>query len=152
VGTLISLIAGRVVAFDSAPVIYFIEEHPLYLGLADELFDALDRGQAQGMTSTLTLMEVLVRPLRAGRRDLVEAYRRLLTRAMGIALHPVDERTCESAAQLRANQPWLRTPDALQVATALEHGADLMVTNDDRWRRLREIQIVVLKDYVGASP
>ena len=151
-GTLTSLIGGKAVAFDSAPVIYFIEEHPLYLVLVDELFDVLDRGHAHGMTSTLTLMEVLVRPLRAGRRDLVEAYRRLLTRAIGITLHPLDQRTCESAAQLRANQPWLRTPDALQVATALEHGADLMVTNDERWRRLREVRIVVLKDYVTAGP
>ncbi len=146
-GTLIPLIAGKTVAFDSAPVIYYLEEHPSYLILADEFFDALDRGQARGITSALTLMEVLVRPIRDGRLDLAERYRRLLTRSIGVSLYPIDERACERAAQLRADHPWLRTPDALQVATALEHGANAMVTNDDSWRRLTEIPVIVLKDY-----
>jgi predicted nucleic acid-binding protein len=151
VGTLIPLIAGKAVAFDSAPVIYYLEEHPSYLTVADEFFDALDRGQARGITSALTLMEVLVRPIREGRLDLAERYRRLLTRAVGVALYPIDERACERAAQLRADHLWLRTPDALQVATALEHGANVMVTNDDRWRRLTEIPIIVLRAYKAAK-
>jgi len=34
VGQLNSLITGKLVAFDSAPLIYYIEEHPEYLGLS----------------------------------------------------------------------------------------------------------------------
>jgi len=52
------------------------------------------------------------------------------------------------SARMRAKNEWIRTPDAIQVATALQHGAEMMVTNDDRWRRLTEIRVVVLSDYL----
>jgi hypothetical protein len=42
VGKLTTLIDGKLVAFDTAPLIYYIEEHPEYLPLADELFDIFD--------------------------------------------------------------------------------------------------------------
>ena len=69
-GQLTTLITGKLVAFDSAPLIYYIEEHPDYLPLADQLFGAIDSGLARGMTSVLTLQEVLVKPLREKQPDL----------------------------------------------------------------------------------
>ncbi len=56
-GKLTSIITGKLVAFDSAPLIYYLEEHPAYLSVADELFDAIDGGMARGMTSALTLLD-----------------------------------------------------------------------------------------------
>ena len=41
-GELTNLIAGKLVAFDTAPLIYYIEEHPHYLPIVDELFNAFD--------------------------------------------------------------------------------------------------------------
>lgn len=78
-GQLTPLIAGKLVAFDTGPLIYYIEEHPDYLSPADEIFSAIDSGTAHGMTSVLTLQEVLVKPLREGRKDLAEKYRDVLT-------------------------------------------------------------------------
>ena len=150
-GKLRSIITGKLVAFDRAPLIYYLEEHPAYLSVADELFDAIDGGMALGMTSVLTLLEVLVKPLREGLQDLASQYRELLTNAVGITLHPIDEPVCERTAQLRAKYDWLRTPDALQVATAIQHGADVIVTNDERWKRLTEIEAVIMKDYMPAQ-
>jgi hypothetical protein len=46
VGQLTSLITGKLIAFDTGPLIYYIEEHPDYLSRADELFSALDSGAA----------------------------------------------------------------------------------------------------------
>jgi hypothetical protein len=57
VGQLTSLITGKLIAFDTGPLIYYIEEHPDYLSRADELFSAFDSGAALGMTSVLTLQE-----------------------------------------------------------------------------------------------
>lgn len=151
-GRLTPVMTGKLVAFDSAPLIYYLEERPDYLAVADELFDAIDRGIAHGITSVLTLLEVLVVPLRDGRQDLADQYRQLLMNAGGVALHVIDEVIGERAAQLRATYRWLRTPDAIQVATAIEHGADIMVTNDDRWKRLAEIEVAVLKDYIVTQP
>jgi len=150
VAKLTPLITGKLVAFDTAPLIYYIEENPVYLPLVDELFDAFDDDIAQGITSVLTLQEVLVKPLRDGHSDLADKYRQVLTNSVNITLHMIDEATCETAAEMRAKYAWLRTPDALQIATAINHNAQIIVTNDDRWQRLTEIEVAVLQHFLDS--
>ena len=147
-GTLTPVITGKAVAFDTSPLIYYIEQNPQYQGVADELFNAMDSGATRGMTSVLTLLEVLVQPLRSGRRDLASQYRQVLENSRGIRLLPVLSDTCEVSARLRAKYEWIRTPDAIQIATALQNNAEMIVTNDDRWRPLTEIPVVILRDYL----
>ena len=147
-GKLSQVIAGRFFAFDTSALIYYIEQHPKYSALTEELFGAVDRGDARAITSVLTLLEVLVRPLRSGLTDLARQYRELLSGANGINLLPIGTERCELSARLRAKYDWIRTPDAIQVGTAIQHGAELIVTNDDRWRRLTEIQAVILRDHL----
>lgn len=151
-GRLTAALEGKIFAFDSAPLIYYLEQHPRYFLLADELFDSVRLRLALAITSILTLVEVLVMPIRKGRHDLGDDYRRLLTRTRGITLFSIDRAICERAARLRAQNSWLRTPDALQLATAVEHRADLVVTNDSRWKQVKDIQVVVLGDYLESRP
>jgi predicted nucleic acid-binding protein len=54
------------------------------------------------------------------------------------------------AAELRAIHN-LRLPDAFQLASAIEHGATHFVTNDARLKRVGEIRVLVLEDYVTAA-
>jgi predicted nucleic acid-binding protein len=56
------------------------------------------------------------------------------------------------AAHIRGKYSWLRTPDAIQLATALEHGAGVVITNDEKWRRISELPTLVLKDYLSVLP
>lgn len=56
---------------------------------------------------------------------------------------PLDQRVAEEAAQLRAIQD-LRTPDAIQVATAVRTGASHFLTNDSALGRLSGISVLVL--------
>lgn len=65
---------GQVVSLDTAPLIYYIEEHPRYLPLLDPFFDAIGQRELRVVTSTVTLLEVLVQPLRQGNLRLVERY------------------------------------------------------------------------------
>jgi predicted nucleic acid-binding protein len=146
VGRLESLVKGRIVAFDTAPLIYYIEENSNYLPLVEELFELIDDGSVQGFTSVLTLLEVLVKPMREGQEEIADQYREILTGSANISLYPIGEAVCETAADLRSRYPWLRTPDAIQIATAIAHQAATIVTNDERWKRIAEIDIVVLDD------
>jgi predicted nucleic acid-binding protein len=151
-GELTSVVHGKLVAFDTAPIIYYLEEHTRYLAPVEEVFSVIRQRLAQGLTSVLTLVEVLVKPLREGQHDLANEYRRLLAGTRGLILYPATQSICERAALVRSTHKWLRTPDALQVATALEYGAHMIVTNDERWRRLTEIPVVILRDYMPAEP
>jgi predicted nucleic acid-binding protein len=54
---------------------------------------------------------------------------------------PVDLAIAERAAELRARYN-LKTPDALQVATAIETGCNAFLTSDMRLKRITELRIL----------
>src|SRR5687767_3515608 len=118
----IDVLRGTIVGLDTAPLIYLIEENPSYLPFVRPFFEAVDLGEFQLVTSTLTLAEVLVHPMRRGDHELADQYRRILLHANHVTTVPVSETIAEEAAQLRARHA-LRTPDAIQLATASCSGA-----------------------------
>ena len=82
--------------------------------------------------------ECLVDPARRGRAD--EAQEKI--RLLGLEIVPLDDQTAERAAALRARVRSLRLPDALVVATAEALDADVVLTGDDRWRRLPRVRVL----------
>lgn len=134
---------GKKVGLDTAPIIYFIEEHPLYLPVVRPFFEMLDKGEFAGVTSTITLLEVLVHPFRQGDEAMVNRYKEVLLGARNLDVLATLDDIAEEAARLRATYN-LRTPDAIQMATALYAGASFFLTNDLRLPFLPELEILVL--------
>ncbi len=71
---------GKTVALDTAPLIYFIEQDPARIAKLKPFFAAAESGHIRLVTSPITLIEVLVQPLRTGHDDLARAYREILLR------------------------------------------------------------------------
>lgn len=137
-----------VVAIDSAAFIYFIEEHPVYAPLLASLFEQrLEQNENRAITSVVALAEVLVQPLRANRHDLVEKYRAFLVHGPNLTLADLTPAIAERAAALRARHN-VRLPDAFQLAAALEHGASHFITNDTRLKKITDLRVLALDDYV----
>lgn len=120
---------GSIVGLDTGPLIYYIEEHPTFFPRVVPFFEAAARGEFRLVTSLVTLIEVLVHPLREGRSDLARQYREILLESANLTVVPLDERIAEQAAELRARHK-LRTADAIQVATALHSSAGWFFTSD----------------------
>jgi predicted nucleic acid-binding protein len=38
--------------------------------------------------------------------------------------------------------------DAIQISTSIDVGADAFLTNDDKLKQVKEIKVLVLKDYL----
>ena len=131
---------GKTVGLDTAPLIYFIEENPSYLEIVRSFFEAMDRGEFMVVTSTVTLMEVLVHPLRSKNKELAAEYRDILLNSKLMTLE-ISNDVAEQAAQLRAAYN-IRTPDAIQVSAALSAGATHFFTNDVRLPEIPSIQIL----------
>jgi len=129
--------------FDTAPVIYFIEANARYDALVTEIFQRVSGGISEGITSVITLTEVLIHPLRRGDAALQQQYGDLLINSANFQTLPIDIKTATSAADLRARYN-LRTPDALQVATAIAAGCDAFLTNDSGLHRVSELRVLVL--------
>ncbi len=125
----VDALRGSVVAVDTAPLIYFMEEHPRYLPHLRAFFGSVARGQIRIVTSMLALTEVLIHPLRQGNAHLAHEYRRILLQADNVQTLPVSAAIAEEAARLRAKHN-VRTPDSIQIATAINAGAKTFLTND----------------------
>lgn len=107
------------------------------------LWEALDRGAIEVVTSQLTMLETLVKPLRDGDQALAEDYEKLLT-ATAVRTLPVTASILRDAARIRAAFN-LKTPDAIHAATALAAGCVLFITNDTDYRKLTSLPVVILK-------
>jgi len=140
----IEALRGSTVGLDTGPLIYYIEEHPTFLAKIRPFFEAAERNEFRIVTSFVTLIEVLVHPLREGRPELAEEYRNILLQAPALTTIPLDEGIAEEAATLRARHN-LRTPDAIQLATAIRSGASWFLTNDAGLADVSEISVLVLK-------
>jgi predicted nucleic acid-binding protein len=137
------------VALDTVVFIYFIEEHQRYLPVLDPVFAAIDKGRLPAVSSSLTLLEVLVVPYRAGNTPLAEQYERVLTRSRGLRLVDIDRAQLRAASQLRALHSNLRTPDAIQVSAAQSGGCSVLLTNDRDMPTIPELRILQLRDFAG---
>ena len=134
---------GTTVGVDTSPVIYLVEEHPTYLGLVAEFFSAVHAGHIMAVTSTVTLLEVLVQPFRRGADRLTGQYREALLNSPNLSCVAVTGEIAEAAARLRAIYN-LRTPDAIQLATAIQSGATSFLTNVSFLTTVLGIKIMVL--------
>lgn len=142
-------IRGKTVGLDTAPLIYYVERNATYVDTVRPFFAALDAGEFRVETSALTLAEVLVLPLRRKEAALVERYRDILLNTPGLAIRPVSREIAEGAAEIRAVYGRVRTPDAVQLATALSGGAEFFLTNDAGIPDLPDLRMLRVDDLVG---
>lgn len=137
------------IALDSSVFIYFVESHPRYAPAVREVFAAIDAGRLEAVTSAVSLLEVLVAPLRAGDRQLAATYEAVLTTSPGLTLREVDLPLLRAAAEVRASTG-VRVPDALQLAAGLEARCTAFLTNDRRLPRVGRMRVVQLDAVLDA--
>ena len=115
---------------DSNLFIYQLEDLGPLGNRANFIFERLSLRNDTLLTSTLTLGEVLVKPVRTGNRALEAKYRELL-REPEVKVLAFDRAAGEIFARVRQDRT-IKAPDAIQLATAASAGCDLFITNDDR--------------------
>ncbi len=136
-----------VVGLDTVVFIYHFEAHPRYLPLTTAILSQVEEGRKKGVTSTITLMELTVRPWQLGQGAVARHYEALLENFPNLLMADIDRDVARKAAQLRAEYR-VRPADALQVAAAVVHGASAFLTNDHRLSRLAPIiEILQLDDF-----
>jgi predicted nucleic acid-binding protein len=145
---LIADLGAGPIALDTAIFIYFIEGSARFAPLLRALFRAADAGERELVTSSLTLLEVLVVPYRAGNEPLADRYEALLTRSRGVRVIDMTRGLLRAAARLRA-ATGVRTPDAIQLAAALLAGCGTFLTNDRRLPPIPGLRTVQLASYAA---
>ena len=130
---------GATVLVDTSPFIYILEGKQPFADMFQGLFELADAGGVTICLSVITLAEVLTGPYQAGLTPLAKRYEKVLN---GYEVLPVSPAIASLAAQLRA-QYKLRLPDALQLATALDVGADALVTHDRDFSKMTGLRVLM---------
>ena len=134
---------GRRTYLDANLYIYAFEGIEAHRTKMAGLLAAIDRQEVSVVASELLFTELLPRPMKDGRQDLVERYLELFRSTPRIHPAPVDRRVILRSAHLRADFG-LRSMDALHLATALVHECETFVTNDQRLARVDRLRVLTL--------
>jgi uncharacterized protein len=128
--------------WDTNVFIYLLEGYgPLHDRVVRLRQTMLARGD-QLATSTLTLGEILVKPIEQGNLELARKYEEaILATSLVISF---DVKASRAFARLRSDLS-IRGPDAVQLACAAAAGVDLFITNDERLhaKYIEGIQFIV---------
>lgn len=142
--------AQRSLLLDSTAIIAYLNGGESVSPAATHIIDDWVKcGRNAASVSMITVMEVLVRPMKqqAG----VMAVRDFLTRFPNFKPRDVNMQVAVEAAALRARHGF-KPPDALIIATGIVHQTDYLVTNDARWAKKlggfsSGIQVLNLSDF-----
>lgn len=136
------------VYLDTDAIIYSVERIEPYATILQPLWISAQKGIFLIVSSELTLMETLVKPLRNADVMLEKAFRTLLTSAREIRLIPINRPVLELGAWLRVATR-IKTPDSIHAATALAVQCNLLISNDPVYRRIPELEVTILDDLLA---
>jgi uncharacterized protein len=128
------------VYLDTAPVIYTVEQVPLYAPAVDA---RLSGPGVMLVASDLTRMECRVKPLREGNTNLLKDYDDYFDEAIA-EIVPLSREVMDRAAEIRAKYGF-KTPDAIHLAAAVASSCEVFLTNDHRLDRFLEVTIEVVQ-------
>lgn len=128
--------------WDTNLFIYLFEDYGALSKATTELRKKMLARGDQLLTSTLTLGEILVKPVERGDMALCAKYETAVTAAS--VMLSFDTKAARIYASLRSDRA-LRAPDAIQLACGAAAGVDLFVTNDARLqgKQVDGIQFIV---------
>jgi predicted nucleic acid-binding protein len=130
---------------DSAPVIYYVEQHPIFCPLIESTFQAIETGIITAVTSPITLAECLIMPHRLSLTQLQQDFTDLICEGDHTEFISIDRAIAQTASELRAKYN-LSLTDALQVSSALASNCQALLTNDAGLRRITALPVLLVSD------
>src|SRR3990167_5403672 len=135
------------VGIDAMCFIYQFQAHLLFGSLTSIIFSRMEDKKLHGCTSVLSLAEILSYPkLQLDRLSWEEEIRKFW-QTPNLKVVDIDSKICEAASILKVKYS-LTLPDAIQVTTAIFSKAEGFVTNDEKFRRVKELPVILLGDYI----
>ena len=134
---------------DASGLIYSVERVEPYRTLLEPMWQEAQDGNITIVSSPLLVLEALVKPLRDGNAEIEMQYRELFASG-AVRLLDASYQVFEDAANIRA-ATGLKTPDAIHAATAMRAECSLLITNDNDFRRVQALPVVVLDDLLDEN-
>lgn len=127
---------------DTNIVIYVVEGNPAFAPKAVLRLAAAQSAGDSFTISDLTRMEGLVGPLKTNNTAVQTSFRAFFSRP-DVQVVAITAAVCDRAARIRATHNF-KPMDALQLAAAVESGANIFLTADARLRSFTDLTVEVL--------
>jgi uncharacterized protein len=132
------------VYLDANCVIYLVELNPIWGPKVLTRISSLRDGGSRIAVGDLARTECLAQPFLKGNSAVIADFQAFFS-SDDIDVLPLTAAVCERAAKIRAASLFqLKVPDCLHLATAIEHGCGLFLTNDVALRRCTQITVDIL--------
>lgn len=136
------------IAIDTNIFIYVFEQSVEFGEKSKELLEKVEAGIFSAVASSVSLTEILVKPIREKDISLEKQYKLLFNHFPNLTIVSIDNLVASQAAYLRGIYG-IKTPDALIVASAIIANAEVLITNDDRLAQIKEIKCVSVDDFLA---
>ena len=142
----INKLRGTRVYFDTNPIIYFIEQNTQFVELVTPVFEMIGEDSILAFTSELSLTEVLIKPIRDNRIQIIQTHKELLLDPELFTLISPNQDTFLLAAELGGKSS-MRMPDAIHMACAIESKCKYFITNDKGIKSTADVTVVQISDF-----
>jgi len=134
------------VFIDTAPLVYYLQKNENYFAKVKNIFLELDYMGASFALSDITITEYSVFPYKNNRIDLIYTLNNFINKSKADILHTTRD-VADRAAKIRAEYPFFKTMDSLQLAFAFVDRCDLFLTNDKQLKQFKDLNCVTLEDW-----
>lgn len=138
---------GRIYGLDTMLFIYLFEENTRYFKFVKDIFTHIEKGGIKGVTSIITPIETLSSPGLENFPEKQKLYLSFFSKLKNLSIIDLSFPLIERVSRLRRKYH-LRTPDAIQLAASINEGAKTFITNDNRYKKVKEIDVIILEDLV----
>lgn len=126
---------------DTNIFVYYFASHPQFGHQVRQIFEALSQDKFRAITSVITLTELLSL---SGSDKEVDTLKNHFLETPNLEIIDLNQEISIEAARIRREYKF-RTPDAIQLATAINSRAEVFVTNDKKLKKFKEIKVTGLK-------
>ena len=127
---------GSIIAVDSMIFIYLFEDDARFIDKVHPILKKAESGKSTLITSIISIAETLSPTKYLVDKITPMKIQQFFRESQGLTIFPVDWNIALEAALLRQKHRFLKTPDAIQIATAIVHEADTFITNDLKLKKL----------------
>lgn len=134
---------AKSIYLDSNCLIYYFENNSKYAQKVEDIFNLSIQNNIKLITCNLSLMELLVLPIKLKNKRIIKLYKNLDKHIPNFTFANVDEKTFVKAAEIRATTNF-RSPDSIHLASSIVNNCDTFVTSDKQLQGFNQVKIQLI--------
>lgn len=138
---------SKVIGVDTMLFIYLFENNKKYFSIIKEFFNLLEKEKIIVVTSIISPIEIISISSIEDYPEKQRLYLSFFKKMKNLKVKEISWELVEKVGYFRRKYN-LRTPDAIQLVTAIDSRAQIFITNDTRFKKITEISVLILDEFI----